>query len=67
MTLQAFVAVIRFSDGSQREVGRLAGCYYEAKAKFETEFGLDGILYGPWPLPVSDNIAPMRYQLPGLW
>jgi hypothetical protein len=65
MTMQTFIAVIQMPDGSQREVGRLALCYYEAKVKFEAEFGLDGILYGPWSLPVSDHIAPMTYQLPG--
>ncbi len=65
--MQTFVAAIRFPDGSQREIGRLARCYYDAKEQFQRDFGEDAILRGPWPLPVSDHIAPMRRQLPGWW
>jgi hypothetical protein len=67
VTMQVFAAVIRMPDGSQREVGRLAECYFDAKAKFDIEFGEEAILKGPWSLPASDHIAPMRYQLPGWW
>jgi hypothetical protein len=65
VTMQVFAAVIRFPDGSQRELGRLAECYFDAKEQYQREFGPDTILYGPWSLPISDHIVPMRYRLPG--
>jgi hypothetical protein len=44
VTMQTFVAVIRFADGSQREVGRFAECYFEAKERYQREFADDVIL-----------------------
>lgn len=67
VTMQVFAAVIQFSDGSERQVGRLAECYFDAKALYQREFGEDAILYGPWSLPLSDHIPPMKWWLPVWW
>ena len=40
--MQTFVAAIRFPDGSQREIGRLARCYYDAKEQFQRDVVVHG-------------------------